>query len=142
MSDRLRSSGLAVTRFHRRRHPRIDLSLPVEYTVDQPPERRLTRLGTLGAGGIMLYLSRSIPVDTEMTLKLHLPGHITITCVARVVWTELLTGSERNDFKTGVRFEQIAEEALEQLRQFIKEQQNPFDDAAALREYLNAETND
>lgn len=139
MSDRPKAAGLAVTRFHRRRHPRIDLSLPVEYAIDHPPDQRLTRLGTLGGGGIMLYLSMALPVGTTMRLTLHLPGHRTIACTARVAWTELLTGNERNDFKTGVRFEQIDEEALEELRQFIKEQQNPFDDAAALRERFDVE---
>ncbi|MEW6325958.1 MAG: PilZ domain-containing protein, partial [Nitrospirota bacterium] len=93
---------------------------------------RLTRSGTIGSGGIMLYLPRAIPTGTAIALKLHLPGHHIIDCLARVVWTELLTGQERTEFKAGVQFEQIAQEALERLRRFVKEQQNPFDESAML----------
>lgn len=88
----------------------------------------------------MLYLSTTVPLGTVMELNIHLPDHITIACTARVVWTELLTGRERNDFKTGVEFEQISEETLQTLQRFIKEQQNPFDtDPGLLHERLRRE---
>ena len=53
-----------------------------------------------------------------------LPDQAKIACTARVVWTELLTGLEKNDFKTGVEFQQISERDLGVLRSFIKEHQN------------------
>ena len=86
----------------------------------------------------MLYLPISVAVGSLMELKLHLPGHIEIICSARVVWTELLTGNERKDFKTGVEFKEIAEDDLQLLRGFIKEQQNPFEVSPSLiHDYLN-----
>jgi len=75
----------------------------------------------------MLYLPMKVAIGTVMELKIHLPGTLKIPCMARVVWTELLTGLEGNDFKTGVEFVQISEQELEVLRNFIKEQQNPID---------------
>lgn len=120
-------SGLGITHFHRRRYPRIDLSLPVEYTTKEAPAYRLTRSGTIGGGGLMLYLPVNVAIGTVMELKIHLPDTLRIPCTARVVWTELLTGLEGNDFKTGVEFVQISEQELEVLRNFIKEQQNPID---------------
>lgn len=123
----VKKSGLTITHFYRRRHPRIDLSLPVEYTMKEPPARRLAKSGTIGGGGLMLYLPMAVVVGTVMELKIHLLDHVTVSGTARVVWTELLTGLEGNDFKTGVEFEQISEAELDILRNFIKEQQNPFD---------------
>jgi len=121
-------SGLAVTQFHRRRHPRIDLNLPVEYTmtIDVAPSLS-TRSGTIGGGGLMLYLPMPVATGTLMKLKVHLPDQVTIACTARVVWTELLTGLERNDFKTGVQFEQIPDGDLDLLRNFLARQQNPIE---------------
>jgi hypothetical protein len=120
-------SKLATTQFNRRRDPRINLNLPVEYTmmVDVAPTLP-TRSGTIGGGGLMLYLPMPVSVGSAMKLKIHLPDRVTISCTARVVWTELLTGLEVNDFRTGVAFEQISEDALGILRTFIKAQQNPI----------------
>jgi len=120
-------SGLATTQFHRRRHPRIDLNLPVDYTmtIDVAPSLS-TRTGTIGGGGLMLYFPMPVAIGTRMKLKIHLPDHAAISCTAHVVWTELLTGLEKNDFKTGVQFDQISEGDLGHLQTFIKRQQNPI----------------
>lgn len=122
-----KKSGLAITHFHRRRHPRIDLSLPVEYTMNEAPAGRFAKSGSIGGGGLMLYLPVAVVVGMVMELKIHLLDHVTVSGTARVVWTELLTGLERDNFKTGVEFEKISEGELEILRNFLKEQQNPFD---------------
>jgi hypothetical protein len=117
-------SGLAFTQFNRRRSPRINVTLPVEYSMTMDIAPCLpTRTETLGGGGLMLHLPMVVPVGALMKLKLSLPDRVAIPCTVRVVWTELLTGLEQNDFRTGVAFEQIAERDLDALRTFIKEQQ-------------------
>jgi hypothetical protein len=121
-------SGLAFTQFNRRRAPRINITLPVEYTMTMDIAPCLpTRTGTVGGGGLMLHLPMVVAVGTMMKLKLSLPDHVAIPCAVRVVWTELLTGLEHNDFRTGVAFEQIAEGDLDILRTFIKGQQNQIE---------------
>ena len=75
----------------------------------------------------MLFLPISVPLDSIMELKIHLPNHRIITSKVRIVWTELLTGHERREFKAGVQFEQISRRDLIALRNFIREQQNPLD---------------
>ena len=72
----------------------------------------------------MLYLPMPVATGTVMKLNIYLPDQVKIPCTARVVWTELLTGLEKNDFKTGVEFQQISERDLGVLRSFIKEHQN------------------
>ena len=118
-------SGFGVTHINRRRYPRIHLDLPVEYTmhIDVAPSLS-TRSGTIGGGGLMLYLPMPVATGTVMKLNIYLPDQVKIPCTARVVWTELLTGLEKNDFKAGVEFQQISENDLGVLRNFIKEHQN------------------
>lgn len=72
----------------------------------------------------MVYLPMPVATGTIMKLKIHLPDQVTIACTARVVWTELLTGLEKSDFKAGVEFEQISKSDLGVLRNFIKGHQN------------------
>lgn len=122
-----KKSGLAITHFHRRRYPRIDMILPVEYTLDESPASIFAQSRAIGGGGLMLLLPVAVETGSVMRLNIHFPGHVNIYCAARVVWTELLTGLECSEFKTGVKFEEISEHDLKVLRNFIKEQQNPFD---------------
>jgi len=134
MSDHANDqTDTAYTQFTRRRNPRINITLPVEYTMSLDLAPTLpTKTGSLGGGGLMLFLPTAVPVGRLMKLKISLPGRPPIPCSVRVVWTELLTGMERNDFKTGVAFEQIADADLDLLRTFIKGQQNPAEIPAAL----------
>jgi len=126
-------TGMAHTQFSRRRDPRINITLPVEYTMSMDLAPSLpSKTGTLGGGGLMLYLPMAVPVDRLMKLKISLPGRPAIPCTVRVVWTELLTGLERSDFMTGVAFDQIADGDLDRLRSFIKGQQNPSELPTAL----------
>lgn len=122
------NTGLGVTHFYRRRYPRIDLTLPVEYSLDPAKDAsasQLTKTGTIGGGGLMLYLKRAVDKGSVMRLALYLPDKVIIFCVVKVVWTELLSGEERDDFKTGVEFQEISENDLQRLRSFIKNHQNP-----------------
>lgn len=116
---------IAPIRFYRQQ-PRIDLTLPVEYTISESLDFRFTKTETIGEGGLMLHLPMMITVGSKMQLKLHLPDHQTVICRVRVVWTELLTGIEEEDFKTGVAFEEITQADIEHLRHFIREQQNSY----------------
>jgi len=126
-------SGTALSQFNRRQFPRINITLPVEYTMTLDINPCLsTRTGTLGGGGLMLYLPMAVGIGTQMKLKICLPDQVTIPCTVRVVWTELLTGQESGEFKTGVAFEQILDPDLERLRSFIAGQQNPTELPAAL----------
>jgi hypothetical protein len=73
----------------------------------------------------MLLLPMAVAVGSMMKLRPYLSNRLAILCTARVVWTELLTGLEGEEFKTGVEFKEISKQDLERLRNFNKEQQNP-----------------
>lgn len=120
-------SGLTIIHFQRRKYPRINIRLAIEYTILDSPDQSMTKSATIGGGGLMLYLPTAVPIGSVLELVILLPDHMKIPCTVRVVWTELLTGLEKDDFKTGVAFEQVTEHELEMFRKFIKEHQNPYD---------------
>jgi len=119
-------SGLTMTDFHRRRNPRTNIILPVQYTIPESGSL-LAHSVAIGGGGLQLILPMAVATGAVIGLTIHLPGYREIPCRARVVWTEQLTRQNRNDFKAGVEFQQISEHDLQVLRTFIQDQQNMYD---------------
>ncbi|MBI5197268.1 MAG: PilZ domain-containing protein [Nitrospirae bacterium] len=119
--------------FQRRRYPRIDVTLPVEYVSlsDQPGETVARQVVTqnISSGGLLLILTEFFPEASRLKLRIYLPaatssppGLVTIESEVRVVWTEVRTGLEQNEYRCGVLFTQIEDRDLEKVRDFIKTQ--------------------
>jgi len=108
--------------FQRRRYPRIDITLPVEYRLitdrEKPPKSVVAM--NISAGGLLLILSEYLPVSSCLEMTLYI-GDRSINTVVQIAWTELLTGREINEFRCGVFFVNISEGDLEFIKQFIKE---------------------
>lgn len=108
--------------FQRRRFPRIDITLPVEYTVvdaEQGKFRPVTAQN-ISIGGLLLILPEFQAESTCLRIKIYI-GERPINAEVKVAWTELLTGRERNEFRCGVYFVDVSESDLEFIRQFITE---------------------
>jgi len=71
----------------RRRHPRIDSMVPVEWHVFGSAVRHLSRLGDLSIGGAFLRTPAPKPVGSPIVLDLAAPRG-TVTVHARVAWTD------------------------------------------------------
>jgi c-di-GMP-binding flagellar brake protein YcgR len=119
--------------FQRRRFPRIDITLPVEYAVlseeaGSSPGRTVTAHNISG-GGLLLILPEFHPETTRLKLKIHLPGVVTdgpptlsIETEVTVAWTEIRTGLERNEYRCGVSFGRVDERDIEAIRTFVRGQ--------------------
>jgi c-di-GMP-binding flagellar brake protein YcgR len=119
--------------FQRRRFPRIDITLPVEYAVlseeaGGSPGRTVTAQNISG-GGLLLILPEFHPESTLLRLKIHLPGALSdgppITSIeteVTVAWTEIRTGLERHEYRCGVYFSRVDERDIEAIRTFVRGQ--------------------
>lgn len=114
-----RSKWGAVS-FQRRRFPRIDITLPVEYSVFEAEEDKLRSViaQNISSGGLLLILPEFQPLSTCLKIRIYL-GLRSIDAEVKVAWTEFLTGREKNEFRCGVFFVNISEADLEFIRQFI-----------------------
>lgn len=108
--------------FQRRRFPRIDITLPAEYSVVEREEDKLRTVTAqnISSGGLLLILPEFQPLSTCLKIRIYL-GTRSIDVEVKVAWTELLTGRERNEFRCGVYFTTIAEADLQFIKQFIAE---------------------
>ena len=108
--------------FERRKHPRFNVDLPVEY--------RRTELSVPhghafngSEEGVLLYLPEQIEIGEHLALKLFLPYGSklhTTEILVQVVWVDIHLEKEWGDYRTGVRFVDISVEDLIKLKDFLK----------------------
>lgn len=121
-AENQRQSKWGAVSFQRRRFPRIDIILPVEYNVIETEEEKVKAViaQNISTGGLLLVLPEFQPVSTCLRVRLYL-GTRDIEAGVRIAWTELLTGREKSEFRCGVCFTDIVEGDLEFIREFISE---------------------
>lgn len=121
-TDNQSRSKWGAVSFQRRRFPRIDITLPVEYSVVEREEDKFRHViaQNISSGGLLLILPEFQPVSTSLKIRIYL-GKKSIDAEVKVAWAELLTGRERNEFRCGVFFVNIQEVDLEFIKQFVVE---------------------
>lgn len=108
--------------FQRRRFPRIDITLPVEYSVIEISDDKFRTVvaQNISSGGLLLILPEFQPLSTCLKIRIYI-GMRAIDAGVKIAWTELLTGREKNEFRCGVYFTNISEADLGFIKQFIAE---------------------
>jgi len=109
--------------FEKRRHPRFDVDLPIEYVRSGLVASR-GKAANASEGGLLIYLREEMEVGQYLSLKLFfsLGSELTtIETLVRVVWTDIHTGkNDREDYRDGVEFADISPESLERLKKFLR----------------------
>lgn len=124
-----------VAALQRRRHPRLNISLPVEFTVrrgDAEAAPCQVALRTLGGGGLLLVVPQPLDVGTALDLTLHLPVRPpepetatgwqpgrSLKMEAVVVWTDVTTQGLPDECRCGVAFTAIADADRAAIVDFI-----------------------
>jgi diguanylate cyclase (GGDEF)-like protein len=111
-----------IANFQRRKYPRFDVDLPIEYS----PSGLFFRNGNaanISEGGLLLYLSESMEIGQNLMVKLFLSEGSklnTIETQVQVVWKDILSGEGQEDYRTGVKFAYITSEDLRKLKNFLR----------------------
>jgi c-di-GMP-binding flagellar brake protein YcgR len=108
--------------FEKRKHPRFDVDLPVEYVRTGLVANRGEALNA-SEGGLLVYFPEEMEVGQHLSLKLFFSSGselTTIETLVQVVWTDIHLGQDRQDYRAGVKFADISPEDLEKLRNFLR----------------------
>jgi c-di-GMP-binding flagellar brake protein YcgR len=123
-----------VASLQRRRHPRLDVSLPVEIVVraEDPAEGALpgpvrASLRNVSGGGLLLVAPGSLAVGARIALTLYLPEGPAagrrepraVRAEAVVVWTDLATEGLPDETRCGVAFRVIADDDRAAIVDFV-----------------------
>ena len=111
-----------VVDFQRRRYPRFDVDLPLEYNEVNSSITRHARALNLSEGGMLVHSAGQMEVGRQMKSKLSfvLGSEMnTIEMQGEVVWTEAALSGLWGDYRSGVRFLGALSEDKAKLTHFL-----------------------
>jgi len=106
----------------RRRYPRINVDLPIEYN-HTTIEIQQARTGNASEGGLLLYLQERMELGQQLRMKLFFPsdsGLGSIETLVEIVWMDIYLEKDWREYRTAVRFVDISPEDLERLKDFLR----------------------
>jgi c-di-GMP-binding flagellar brake protein YcgR len=111
-----------IVNFERRRHPRFNIDLPVEYYLIPSRSGGSGQAINVSEGGLLVYLTEKVEIGQHLQLKLFFPSGFelkTIEMVVEVVWVDIHLGKDWGDFRSGLRFIDISQDNLNRLKTFL-----------------------
>lgn len=123
MEERAIKPRIGIVNFERRRHPRFNIDLPIEYFLINSSISHPGRALNISESGLLVYLPEKVKVGQYLKMKLFFPSGSdlnTIEIVAQLVWMDIYLEKEWGDYRCGVRFIDISSEDLNKLQKFLK----------------------
>lgn len=112
----------------RRRHPRVSIELPLDYSFIDGSERYGGIAGDVSEGGLLVYLPESIEIGRLMKIEiLFVKGFelSSIKAITKVVWSDLAPKAIWGEYRYGLEFQSFQEGDLNKLKGLIKEVSEP-----------------
>ncbi len=108
--------------FERRKHPRVKISLTLEYSRIDSEMRQRGRTSNASEGGLEIYLPEPMEAGDQLDIKIFFSSDDeleTVEAVAEVVWTDLRLGEAWGEYRMGVKFVEISSDHLKKLKDFL-----------------------
>lgn len=123
MEEKGRKLHYGIVNFERRKHPRFNIDLPIEYSLLPSPVSHPGRALNASEGGLLVYLSEKVEMSQLLQLKLFSPSGSELNgveLIAEVVWMDIHLGKDWGDYRCGLRFVDISPEGLNKLKRFLR----------------------
>jgi c-di-GMP-binding flagellar brake protein YcgR len=108
----------------RRRHPRISVELPFDYSGVDTQEIHGGISANASEGGLLVYLSETIKIGAVLKIEVIFvkgPELNKIEGIAKVVWSDLAAKETWRENRYGLQFQSFQEGDLEKLKILLKE---------------------
>lgn len=112
----------AIVNFERRRYPRFNIDLPVEYYRINSPVSHDSRAFNISEGGLLIYFPEKMELGQHLKMKLFFTSGSelnTIEMLVEVVWMDINLGKDWGDHRSGIRFIDISSENMRRLKNFL-----------------------
>jgi c-di-GMP-binding flagellar brake protein YcgR len=114
---------IGVVSFERRKYPRFNIDLPIEYHRIDSPIGNPGRAGNISEGGLLVYFPERVEVGQHLKLKLFFTSGSdlhSMEVLGEVVWVDIHLGEGWGDYKSGVKFVDTSQEDMIKLKDFLK----------------------
>jgi c-di-GMP-binding flagellar brake protein YcgR len=113
---------IGIINFERRKHPRFNVDLPVEYTRMESPLRQTGRALNASEGGLLIYFPERMEIGQQLRVKLYFSVDSdleSVECLVEVVWMDIHLGESWGDHRSGVKFVDVSSDDLNKVRKFL-----------------------
>jgi len=111
-----------IVNFERRRYPRYNIDLPIEYFQIDSSIGHAGRSLSISEGGLLIHFPEQMEIYQHLRLKFSFSsGHElnTVEVLAEVVWKDIHLGKGWGDYRCGVKFIDIRPEDMAKLKTFL-----------------------
>jgi c-di-GMP-binding flagellar brake protein YcgR len=111
-----------VVNLERRKYPRFNVDLPIEYERTTSVEPNPGRARNASQGGLLVYLPEKMQIGQRLKLKLFFTigsNLNTVEALTEVAWADFHVGNNWGDYRSGLRFVDISQADLEKFESFL-----------------------
>jgi c-di-GMP-binding flagellar brake protein YcgR len=108
----------------RRKHPRIGVELPLDYSLADREETYGGIVANASEGGLLVYLSETTELGALLKIEIiFVKGSElnTIRGIAKVVWSDLAAKKVWGEYRYGLQFQSFQEGDLKKLKTLLQE---------------------
>jgi c-di-GMP-binding flagellar brake protein YcgR len=112
----------ASAKSEKRRHIRLSLRLPMEYSFLESSPFRLAYTVDICEGGFLMYTPEKLDIGRNLSLKFYYDsaaGIDSIQALGEVIRVDR-SGKSENGYKCAVRFSDLPSDFLKKLRNFLE----------------------
>jgi len=117
-------SKKGVVAIERRKHPRFNLELPLDYFRIENKENYGGIVANASEMGILIYLPEKMEIGTLLSTEIFYAKGLeldSIRAVAKVVWADLPARKTWGEHRYGVQFQSIDKKNLSKLKNLFEE---------------------
>jgi hypothetical protein len=117
-------SKKGVVAIERRKHPRFNLELPLDYFRLEVKENYGGIVANASELGILVYLPERMEIGTTLSIETFYAKGLeldSIKAIAKVVWADLAARKTWGEHRYGLQFQSIDKKNLNKLKNLFKE---------------------
>lgn len=106
----------------KRQYRRFKVDLPIKYS-SCGTFFKDGKVANVSQGGLLLYLSEPMEIGQNLIVKMFSSIGSELNIIepfAQVVWKDIISGEDRKDYRTGVKFAYIIPEDLQKLKNYLR----------------------
>ena len=122
--ERKLPSKKGVVAIERRKHPRFNLELPLDYFRIEDKENYGGIVANVSELGILAYLPEKMEIGTTLSIEIFYAKGLeldTIKAITKVVWADLPARKTWGEYRYGLQFQSIDKRDLGKLKGLLTE---------------------
>lgn len=103
----------------KRKHPRLDLDLPLEYRMTNAPQAYGALVVNASESGLLVHSIKNIPIGAKLNIAVLFPNRFELAnfeVLAEIIWKDIHWEENWEGYQLGLKFIKILEEDYRKLK--------------------------